>query len=40
MDNPGFEEDIQMTHQDEEDYDDCNTPDTSRVDETLFTVDT
>ena len=40
MDNPVFvnEEDIPMVHEDEEDYDDYNTPDTSRVDETSFTV--
>ena len=31
------EEDIPMVHQDE-DYDDYRTPDTSRVDETSFTV--
>ena len=38
MDNPIFvdEETIPMVHQDE-DYDDHNTPDTSRVDETSFT---
>ena len=37
MDNPTFvdEENIPIIHQDEEDYDDCNTPNTSRV-ETLF----
>ena len=40
MDNPTFvnEEDIPMVHQDDDDYDDYNTPDTSRVDETSFTV--
>ena len=40
MDSPTFvdEEDIPMVHQDEEDYDDYNTPITSRVDETSFTV--
>ena len=40
MDNPTFvgEEDIPMVHQDEEDYDDYRTPDTSRMEETLFTV--
>ena len=40
MDNPVFvnEEDIPMVYQDEEDYDDYDTPNTSRVDETLFTV--
>ena len=40
MDNPSFvdEETIGMVHQDEEDYDDYNTPDTSRIDETSFTV--
>ena len=39
MDNPWFihEEDIPLVHQDE-DYDDYNTPNTSRVDETSFTV--
>ena len=36
MDNPTFlnEEDIPMVHQDEEDYDDYNTPNTSWIDET------
>ena len=40
MDNPTFlnEEDIPMVHQDEEDYDDYNTPNTSWIDETSFTV--
>ena len=39
MDNPTFvEEDIPMVHQDEENYDDYKTPDTSRVDEISFTV--
>ena len=40
MENPTFidEEDIPVVHQDEEDYDDYRTPDTSRMDETLFTV--
>ena len=40
MDNPPFvdEEDIPMVHHVEEDYDDYNTPNTSRVDETSFTV--
>ena len=39
MDSPRFidEEDIQMVHQDEN-YEDYRTPDTSRVDETSFTV--
>ena len=39
MDNPRFieEEDIPLIHQDD-DYDDYNTPNTSRVDETSFTV--
>ena len=39
MNNPTFadEEDIPLAHQDE-DYDDYNTPNTSRVDETSFTV--
>ena len=39
MDNPTFvdEEDVSMIHQDD-DYDDYNTPDTSRIDETSFTV--
>ena len=37
MDNPRFidEEDIPLVHQDK-DYDDYNTPNTSRVDETSF----
>ena len=40
MDNPVFvnEEDIPMVHQDEEDYDDYRTPNTSRMDETSFTA--
>ena len=40
MDNPTFrdEENIPMIHQDEENYDDYNTRDTSRIDETSFTV--
>ena len=40
MDNPVFvdEEDIPMVHQDEDDYDNYNTPNTSRMDETSFTV--
>ena len=40
MDNPVFvnEEDIPMVHQDGENYNDCNTPNTSRMDETSFTV--
>ena len=40
MDNPVFvnEEDTPVVHQDEEDYDDYNTPNTSRIDETSFTV--
>ena len=39
LDNPTFadEEDIPLAHQDE-DYDDYNAPNTSRVDETSFTV--
>ena len=39
MDNPRFidEEDIPLIHQDD-DYDDYNTPNTSRIDETSFTV--
>ena len=39
MDNPRFidEEDIPLIHQDE-DYDDYNTSNTSRIDETSFTV--
>ena len=39
MDNPRFidEEDVPLVHQDE-DYDDYKTPDTSRIDETSFTV--
>ena len=38
MDNPRFidEEDIPLIHQDD-DYDDYNTPNTSRIDETSFT---
>ena len=34
MVNPTFvdEEDIPMVHQDEEDYDDYNTPNTGRID--------
>ena len=38
MNNPTFvdKEDIPMVHQDEENYDDYNTPDISRVDETSF----
>ena len=41
MDNPKFidEENIPLVHQDEEDYDDYNTPNTSKVDETSF-IDT
>ena len=40
MDNPVFanEEDIPMVHQDEEDYGNYRTLDTSRVVETSFTV--
>ena len=40
MDNPVFvdEEDIPVVYLDEEDYDDCRTADTSRLDETSFTV--
>ena len=40
MDNPVFvdEEDIPMVHQDDDDYDDYSTPNTSRIDETSFTV--
>ena len=40
MDNPTFvnEEDIPMVNQDEDYYDDYRIPDTSRVDETSFTV--
>ena len=39
MDNPTFidDKDIPMVHQDE-DHNDYRTPDTSRVDETSFTV--
>ena len=39
MDNPRFtdEEDIPLVRQDQ-DYDNYKTPDTSRIDETLFTV--
>ena len=39
MDNPVFvdEETIPMVHQDD-DYDDCNTPNTNRIDEISFTV--
>ena len=38
MDNPTFgdEENIPLVHQDEEDYDDYRTSDTSRIDETSF----
>ena len=39
MDNPAFvdEEDIPMVHENEaDDYDDYNTPNTSRIDETSF----
>ena len=38
MDNPRFidEEDISLIHQDDDDYDDYNTPDSSRVEETSF----
>ena len=39
MDNLGFEEDIQMTHQDD-DFDDYRKPDTSRLDETFTVPDT
>ena len=40
MDNPTFvdEEDIPLIHQDKEDYNDYNTPNTGRIDETSFTV--
>ena len=40
MDNPMFvnKEDIPMVHQDDDNYDDYNTPNTSRTDETSFTV--
>ena len=39
MDNPVFvdEETIPMVHQDD-DYDDCNTPNINRINETSFTV--
>ena len=39
MDNPRFidEEDILLVHQDE-DYDEYNTPNTSRIDEKSFTL--
>ena len=38
MDNPVFvnEEDIPMAHQEDDDYDDYNTPNTSRMDGTSF----
>ena len=38
MDNPRFidEEDISLIHQDDDDYDDYNTSDSSRVEETSF----
>ena len=37
MDNPIYEgEDIPLVQQDYDDYDDCKTPDTSRVGETSF----
>ena len=39
MENLGFEEDIQMTHQDE-DYEDYRTPDTSKIGQTSFTEPT
>ena len=41
MDNIAFvdEEDIPMVHQDNEDYDNYRTPDTSRIDETSFITD-
>ena len=40
MDNPRFidEEDIPLIHQDDDDYDDYNTPYAIRTDETSFTV--
>ena len=37
LENIGFDEDIPLINQDE-DYDDYKTPNTSRVDETSFTV--
>ena len=40
MDNLAFEEDIPLLHQDEEDYDDYNTPDTSRVETSFIEHDT
>ena len=39
MENLGFEEYIQMTHQDQ-DYKDHRTPDTSKIDKTSFTEPT
>ena len=39
MENLGFEEYIQMTHQDQ-DYEDYRTPDTSKIDKTSFTEPT
>ena len=39
MENLGFEEDIQMTHQDE-DYEDYRTLDTSKIGQTSFTEPT
>ena len=41
MDNIAFvdEEDIPMVHQDNEDYDNYRTPDTSTIDETSFITD-
>ena len=39
-DNPRFadEEDIPLINQDDDDYDDYNAPNASRIDETSFTV--
>ena len=37
MDNPRFVDDETIPLVQDEDYDDCNTADTSRVDETSFT---
>ena len=40
MDNPRFvdDENIPLVHDEDIDYDDYNTPNTSRVDETSFTT--
>ena len=38
MENIGFDDDIPLINHYDEDYDDYKTPNTSRVDETSFTV--